>query len=336
MKAPTVCVLLPGKEPSIRAKAIFDICRYGFDTLLLVDASDLAGASPNRASLNVQSVASSELVKTLHDLVSRPDETVVMITAERAVTWINWLDLVPRLASQPAFYAAVAYASDEPATPLAGLLTRRAIGLLNATDPLAQLAAQSTTVAVHYACVEPADAVARPAIFFDRDGVINEDHGYVGEISRFAFMPHAIAGVKAANDRGALAFLVTNQSGVARGFYTEQDVAELHRHMTVEMRRCGAHFDDIRTCPHLPDGTVSSYRLACYCRKPEPGMLLDLMRKWPVDRTRSAMIGDKESDMQAARAAGVTGLLYIGGRLADSVAACFPPGCISGERNRLA
>ncbi len=186
------------------------------------------------------------------------------------MTWINWLDLVPRLASRPAFYAAVAYASDEPATPLAALLTRRAIGLLNATDPLAQLAAQSDDGRGPLCVRKPVDAVARPAIFFDRDGVINEDHGYVGEISRFAFLPHAIAGVKAANDRGALAFLVTNQSGVARGYYTEQDVAELHRHMTREMRRHGAHFDDIRTCPHLPDGAVAPTGSLATAASPNP------------------------------------------------------------------
>ena len=161
----------------------------------------------------------------------------------------------------------------------------------------------------------------RPAVFFDRAGVINVDRGYVGELSRFAFLPGAAAGVRAANHRGALAFLVTNQSGVARGFYAEADVARLHRHMAEEMGRAGAHLDDIRVCPHLPDAPGAAYRLDCACRKPKPGMILDLLRCWPVDRARSVMIGDKESDMEAARAAGIRGLLSRGGALAEAGAA---------------
>jgi D-glycero-D-manno-heptose 1,7-bisphosphate phosphatase len=160
----------------------------------------------------------------------------------------------------------------------------------------------------------------RPAIFFDRDGVINADLGYVGQLSRFMFLPGAIAGVRAANAAGALAFLVTNQSGVARGYYTEADVAVLHRHMAELMTGEGAYFDDIRYCPHLPDAVVAAYRLDCPCRKPKPGMILDLLAHWRVDPARSAMIGDKPSDMEAARAAGIKGLLYTGGDLAGYVA----------------
>ncbi|MGI3903297.1 MAG: D-glycero-alpha-D-manno-heptose-1,7-bisphosphate 7-phosphatase [Janthinobacterium lividum] len=159
----------------------------------------------------------------------------------------------------------------------------------------------------------------RPAIFFDRDGVINVDHGYVGEVTRFDLLPTAAAGVRAANTAGALAFLVTNQSGVARGLYTEADVVALHRHMADGLTREGAHFDEILYCPHLPDAAVTAYRLDCSCRKPKPGMILDLMARWPVDRRRSAMIGDKPSDMEAARAAGIRGILYQGGKLIDSV-----------------
>lgn len=166
-------------------------------------------------------------------------------------------------------------------------------------------------------------AVRRPAIFFDRDGVINADHGYVGQVARFDLLPGAAAGVRAANAAGALAFLITNQSGVARGFYTEADVAALHTHMAEILARDGARFDDILYCPHLPDAPVAAYRLDCSCRKPKPGMILDLMARWPVDRARSAMIGDKPSDMEAARAAGIGGILYEGGVLVDSVTAAL-------------
>lgn len=162
--------------------------------------------------------------------------------------------------------------------------------------------------------------VLTPAVFFDRDGVINADHGYVGDPSRFALLPGAAAGVRAVNEAGWLAFLVTNQSGVARGFYTEADVAALHRHMAELLAREGARFDDIRHCPHLPDAPVAAYRRACDCRKPGPGMILDLMARWRVDPARSAMVGDKASDVAAAEAAGILGVLYRGEPLADIVA----------------
>lgn len=163
----------------------------------------------------------------------------------------------------------------------------------------------------------------RPAVFFDRDGVINADLGYVGTRERFSLLPGAAEGVRAAAEAGALCFLVTNQSGVARGFFGEADVAALHAHMAELLAREGARFDDVRYCPHLPEAPLAAYRLRCGCRKPGPGMLLDLMARWPVDRARSAMIGDKPSDVEAARAAGVRGLLYAGGPLAEAVRAAL-------------
>lgn len=160
----------------------------------------------------------------------------------------------------------------------------------------------------------------RPAVFFDRDGVINADLGYVGHASRFVLLPEAAAAVRTVNRSGALAFLVTNQSGVARGFFTEADVAALHRHMEIELGRGGARFDGIRHCPHLPDAAVPAYRLDCACRKPKPGMILDLMARWRVDPARSALIGDRDTDMAAAAAAGIRGLLHDGGSLTALVA----------------
>ena len=149
----------------------------------------------------------------------------------------------------------------------------------------------------------------RPAVFFDRDGVINADSGYVGEPARFALLPGAAEGLRFAAEAGALCFLVTNQSGVARGFYAEADVEALHRHMAELLAREGARFDDIRHCPHLPDAPVAAYRLRCACRKPEPGMILDAAARLGVDPAACVVVGDIAADVTAAHEAGATAIL---------------------------
>ena len=160
----------------------------------------------------------------------------------------------------------------------------------------------------------------RPAVFLDRDGVLNHDDNYVGSPDRFRWIDGAKDAVRLMNDRGYYVFVVTNQAGVARGHYAEEDVAELHRWIGNELRSDGAAIDDWRYCPYHPDGTIERYRSTHPWRKPEPGMLLDLMDSWPVDRERSILIGDKESDCEAARAAGVRPFLFTQGNLRDFVA----------------
>ncbi|WP_201281682.1 HAD-IIIA family hydrolase [Methylosinus sp. Ce-a6] len=147
----------------------------------------------------------------------------------------------------------------------------------------------------------------RPAVFLDRDGVINEDFGHVGHSENFVWRSGAIEMIKTFNDLGWFVFVVTNQAGVAKGKYTEEDVDALHRHMRAELAMIGAYVDDIRYCPYHVDGIVARYAKESDWRKPEPGMILDLLDRWPVAIERSAMIGDKDSDMEAARRAGVRG-----------------------------
>ncbi|WP_108513316.1 D-glycero-alpha-D-manno-heptose-1,7-bisphosphate 7-phosphatase [Bradyrhizobium algeriense] len=164
----------------------------------------------------------------------------------------------------------------------------------------------------------------KPAVFFDRDGVLNEDDGYVFEISKLKWIAGAREAVKAANDAGYFAFVITNQSGVARGLYQEHHVEALHRWMADDLARIGARIDAFEYCPYHPDAVIERYRKTSYRRKPAPGMITDLLERFPVDLSRSILIGDKLTDLDAAQAAGVRGLLFSGGDLAQLLRSILP------------
>lgn len=159
----------------------------------------------------------------------------------------------------------------------------------------------------------------RRAAFLDRDGVLNFDDGYVSSSDRIRWMPNAAKAIQRLNAAGFLVFLFTNQSGIARGFFTEEDLQSLHVWMRSELLRQGARIDDIRYCPHHPDGKVGGYLEDHHWRKPKPGMILDLIESWPVLRSGSFVIGDRATDIEAAEAAGLPGFLFEGGDLDEFV-----------------
>jgi D,D-heptose 1,7-bisphosphate phosphatase len=160
----------------------------------------------------------------------------------------------------------------------------------------------------------------RPALFLDRDGVLNVDFGHVGTRDRFAWTPGALEAVRLATESGWHVFIVTNQSGVARSLYDEQAVRTLLAWIADEARRAGGTIDDARYCPYHPDAPLPAYRRANAWRKPEPGMVRDLVRAWELDPARCVLVGDQPSDVAAAEAAGVAGHLFPGGNLRRFVA----------------
>ena len=155
----------------------------------------------------------------------------------------------------------------------------------------------------------------RPAAFLDRDGVINHDDNYVHRPEQIRWIDGAREAIRWLNDAGYYVFAVTNQAGVARGYYGEDDVKSLHGWMQGELQGAGAHIDCFEYCPYHPEGVVERYRRVSEMRKPGPGMILKLQKEWNVEMDGSFMIGDRDIDMQAAAAAGIAGHQFPGGNL---------------------
>jgi len=141
--------------------------------------------------------------------------------------------------------------------------------------------------------------------FVDRDGVINEERHYVHQIEDFVLLGNAIEGLKALADQGFELIVVTNQAGIARGLYDEAVMHRLHSYMTRVLLEEGVHLRAIYYCPHHPQGTKPEWTVDCDCRKPKPGMLLRAAREFRCDLSNSILIGDKRSDIDAGRAAGL-------------------------------
>jgi len=156
----------------------------------------------------------------------------------------------------------------------------------------------------------------RPAAFLDRDGVLNVDLGYVHRIEDLEWVAGAPSAVRRLNDAGYLVIVVTNQSGIGRGYYDEASMESVHQALRAHLAKAGARIDAIYACPFHPEAIVERFRHPDHPdRKPNPGLLLRAMEEFPIDPARSFMIGDKDSDMEAARRAGVAGHMFKGGDL---------------------
>ena len=150
------------------------------------------------------------------------------------------------------------------------------------------------------------------AVFLDRDGVINVDHGYVSSWEQFEFLPGAPEALRALQDAGYLLIIVSNQSGIGRGYYSEGDLETLNQAIAEHLGgTLGVTFSGFYHCPHHPTEAAGEFRQQCDCRKPAPGMIQQAVFDHGIDVKTSLLVGDKDSDIEAGRAAGVARLFKV-------------------------
>jgi D-glycero-D-manno-heptose 1,7-bisphosphate phosphatase len=157
------------------------------------------------------------------------------------------------------------------------------------------------------------DVTSRPAVFFDRDGTLTEEVGYVNHPSRLKLLPRAAEAVRRLNAAGVAAVVVTNQAGIARGYFSEGVLRAVDDALRAQLDRDGAWLDGIYACLHHPTEGEAPYRELCDCRKPKPGLLLRAARELGLDLARSTMVGDKASDLVPGRAVGAATVLVLTG-----------------------
>lgn len=153
----------------------------------------------------------------------------------------------------------------------------------------------------------------RKAVFIDRDGTISDEVGYVNHPSRLRLLPRSAEAIRLLNESGWLVVVITNQSGVARGYFTEAVLAETNEVMRVALAAAGARIDALYFCPHHPTVGAEPYRQDCDCRKPKPGLILQAAAELDIDLGQSWMVGDRYGDIALAHAAGVRSALVLTG-----------------------
>jgi D-glycero-D-manno-heptose 1,7-bisphosphate phosphatase len=154
---------------------------------------------------------------------------------------------------------------------------------------------------------------SRPAVFIDRDGTLTEEVGYVNHPSRLQLLPRAAEAIRRLNTAGVAAVVVTNQAGIARGYFSESVLHAVHDALRTQLAGAGARLDGLYACVHHPSEGEAPYRTDCDCRKPRPGLLQRAARELGLDLARSTMVGDKASDLVPARAVGADAVLVLTG-----------------------
>ena len=150
----------------------------------------------------------------------------------------------------------------------------------------------------------------RPAAFLDRDGVINYDTGHVGHYNEIQYKKGCFDAVRTLNAKGFRVFIITNQAGIGKGIYTLEVFKDCMKQMIIDFKKNKAHIDDIRYCPYHKDAILKEFIHHNHpWRKPNPGMINDLFLKWPTDKKNSFVVGDKTSDIEAAKNAGINGYI---------------------------
>ncbi|HUL31790.1 MAG TPA: HAD family hydrolase [Thermodesulfobacteriota bacterium] len=155
--------------------------------------------------------------------------------------------------------------------------------------------------------------MAHKVVFLDRDGTINEEVGYVNHIGRFQLLPHAGQAIQLLNQQEWKAVVITNQSGVARGYFPESLVHQVHQKMRDLLKKDGAHLDGVYYCPHHPDIGMPPYRQKCRCRKPATGLIEEAVKELDLDTSQSFMIGDRGADIEFGRRVGAKTILVLTG-----------------------
>ena len=157
------------------------------------------------------------------------------------------------------------------------------------------------------------------AVFLDRDGVVIEEVGYLSDVSQLRFTPHSAQAVHLLNETKMKVIMITNQSGVARGYFSEAAITDIHQEMGKQLSAKKAFIDGIYYCPHHPEGTVERYAIQCDCRKPGLGLLTKAAEEHGIDLKHSYLVGDKLSDVECALKAGMTSILVLTGYGKDAM-----------------
>jgi D-glycero-D-manno-heptose 1,7-bisphosphate phosphatase len=164
----------------------------------------------------------------------------------------------------------------------------------------------------------------KPAVFIDRDGTVNEQMGYINHLDRFVLLPEVGKAIRLLNDAGYLAIIVSNQSGVARGYFPIDLVHRVHEKMKDLVKEDGAILDGIYFCPHYPNGKVPPYGMVCDCRKPEIGLIGEACKSFDIDMENSYVVGDRCTDIEMAHKAGLKGVMVKTGYGMGDLEYVFP------------